>query len=853
MKICQEELEQAVANCSRDPIHIPGTIQAFGYLVATDTEFKEIEYVSENISDLFDHAANELIGMPTSKLFSATEIHEICGCLGHATIGEQREIVIEKPFGDVDFQILVHTKNDFAIIELIPQTQKTDIRYRFLERARSVLAIPLEEHNLKSFFNEACERLRWINGFDRVKFYQFLPDGSGEVIAESRHPDASSFLGLRFPEADIPPIARKLYAQTPIRTLADIKGDDVPIVGREGSEPLDLSLSVLRGKDQVHTQYLINMGISSTESLPIVVDGQLWGLFACHNMTPKQPDPAALSAVELIGKLISLRIQHALESRHQDDLRDCLKIANRLIVVDDSELAVADYWTQVKEDISKLIPCDGVIFSIDGQINMYGQVPEPAAHLALLALVDHNGSGIDAIDRLQERLPGVKWGNIAGALVISPNSNPAIRVTYFRNSVERNITWAGKPEKEVTIDEKGPKLNPRNSFNSYIENVQGRSDEWTAAELNIAKALQEALGQVITVQSNLRDNRHRLGSMVRELNHRVRNILSLVQSLSRHSREESRSVEAYAEALERRVIALAGAHNLLTRSEMKGALLSDIIKLELNPFNGNSGRITVSGPDILLRPDAASVMALLFHELTSNAAKYGALSDPSGKVVVNFKMEQDGIAISWAESNGPEISEPKRQGFGRSIIEEAIPFEFNGDANLYFNKTGVEASFWLPLDILLESEDIESALSPPDSLSENRVAGPDPKSDAQQTGPNIDALKRALVVEDNFVIASITKRFLLEAGFKTVDMAASVNEAISQLETQTFDFCLLDMNLQGKFSTKVAEYLTNKKIKFVFTTAYDGESSDVFDTFAADIISKPINEAELRRALNKLF
>lgn len=702
MTISKQELDEAIENCSRDPIHVPGAIQSFGYLLATDAALDVICYASENISDLFPQEAHALIGQKLADLFSDGERDQLLECLTHDTIETQREVALEKQIDGIDYQVSLHRQAGVAIIELIPQRHATNVRFRLLERARSVLAIPLEEHDLVRFFERACEHLRSINGFDRVKFYRFLPDGSGQVIAEARDSHVDSFLGLRFPEADIPPIARRLYAQTPIRTLSDVHGPDIPILADDAAEPLDMSLSVLRGKDQVHAQFLINMGIAATETVPIVVDGALWGLFSSHHLTQKDPDPSALSAVELIGKLISLRVQHALESRHQDDLRECLAIANRLMRASDAQLASEEYWSKINQDMSKLIDCDGMVFSINGHIDSFGRVPEEPAQKALLSMIDATGASVRAIDRLPEYLPNVAWGDTAGALVISPANQPRIRIIYFRDLTARKINWAGRPDKNITIDESGPKLNPRNSFETYIEHIKGRSDEWTATEINIATSFSEALGEIITVPSNLNKNQQRLGNMVGELHHRVRNILSLVQSLSRHSREESRSVAAYAQALESRVIALAGVPNKSEPNEFDGLLLSRIVQKELDAFEDQAGRIQIAGPDIALRPDAASVLTVLFHELTSNAAKFGALSDPSGQIHVHWQRDKDGLALFWRESDGPKVQTPSHHGFGRSIIEEAIPFEFNGDASLTFDKDGVQASFWLPGDVLAQ-------------------------------------------------------------------------------------------------------------------------------------------------------
>lgn len=842
MAIDKIRLQQAFDNCSRDPIHIPGKIQGYGVLLAADSSFDVFQFVSENVVDVFGHQASELLGGDTTILFSTEELHGIRNALGNETIERQRGLLPDKQLGGVDYQVSIHRKGQTAILELLPHQRSAEQRYRMLDGAKAFLTTPLDVKDIDRFFAESTERLRAINGYDRVKFYRFLPDGSGEIIAESRHPKMDSFLGLRFPSTDIPPIARRLYAETPIRALSDIIAEDVSVLGPQGAEPLDMSLAVLRGKEPVHRQYLMNIGIACTETVPVVVNGKLWGLFASHHMVPMIPDPSALGASELVGKLVSLRVQHALEVQKQQNLKRCTKLSNRLIVVDDSELAASNYWSEVCEEFLSLVPSDGVIFSIGGKIDVYGDVPETAACHAVLALANPDETGVTAIDDLQTRLPGAAWGDTGGALIVALSGNSKVRIVFLRNLAESNIKWAGSPDKEVVDDESGPKLNPRNSFNTYIENVRGRSDEWTSDDIEIGSALKISMAEALSEQSVLLENRHRLGLMVRELNHRVRNILSLVQSIFSHSRDQARSVEAYAEVLENRILALAGAHNLMTRSEMQGALLSDMITLELSPFDASVTRTFTSGPDIGLRPDAASVFALLFHELTTNAAKYGALSGTSGQVHVSWDIENDGVALHWKETGGPEVVPPEKAGFGRSIIEDAIPFEFKGTASLKFHPTGVEARFWLPGDVITELALVSRLPQRLKSKSETAL------------GQRLvsAANKNALIVEDNFVVAMLSKNLLLEKGFTEIAVAATIDEAMTYLSDNSYQFCLLDVNLQGELSTPVARYLERKSIPFAFATGYGSDGHDIVNDHSAPMISKPIDSDLLQQTLESI-
>ncbi|WP_299138312.1 HWE histidine kinase domain-containing protein [uncultured Tateyamaria sp.] len=834
MTLSPEELQRALDQCSADPIHIPGHVQDFGVLVAIDRICTQITSISENCMDLFGRAGTEIVGQSPDILFTEQQLHSFRNVLSHSTIKTQREVLPPKVVRGRSCHMSIHMASDQAIVEIVPEPLQGHDHGLALSQAQTFLSTPINDGDLVPFFHEATERLRALSGFDRVKFYQFLPDGAGEVVAEARHADVDSFLGLRFPASDIPQIARTLYAQTPVRVIHDVQGSDSQMIGLPGAGPLDMSLAVLRGKDPVHRQYLENMGVAATMTVPVVVDGVLWGLFAAHHMTPKTVDPNVLVAAELAGKVISLRVQHVLESRRKQAHTTCFGIANRLFVVDDSKLAVDQYWTAVKDELAAMVGCDGVVMMLGQQVMSQGDVPPMDACRAIPDLFATTVDTIVSLNTLPTARPDVDWGDTAGVLALRVAGQRDVTLAFCRNLVERSVRWAGQPEKEVTVQDGVPRLSPRASFSTYIESSREQSKEWTAVDIEIARALYDALYQVLETQDEMRDNRHRMGLMVHELNHRVRNILALVQSLSSQSRQGSTSIDGYAASLESRIVALAGAHNLMTRADMRGVLLSELVLLELRPFAGELGRITVEGPDTVLRPDAASVFALVIHELTSNAVKYGALSTATGRLMVTWRVTEDTLDLLWVESGGPPVADPTRSGVGRTIVEESLRYEFGGTSSLQFLPAGVEARFAVPTDVIVDV-DIVPRPSKGGAVTDGKVGQAVPRG-------------RALVVEDNFVVSMQSKAMMHDLGFAQVDAAASVSDALQALDAQEYDFCLLDMNLQGALCTPIAMRLKKDGIPFVFATGYGSDAFHLVQGISAPWVVKPI-ETEVLRAI----
>jgi PAS domain S-box-containing protein len=188
--------------------------------------------------------------------------------------------------------------------------------------------------------------------------------------------------------------------------------------------------------------------------------------------------------------------------------------------------------------------------------------------------------------------------------------------------------------------------------------------------------------------------------MVDELNHRVKNTLATVLALSAQTFRTAPSPEAFCEAFEGRLLALSQTHNLLNQSFWTGAGLRDILTQELAPYTDADGRgFTLDGDDLKLGAVTAITLGMIFHELATNAVKYGALSVASGKVAVAWRMSPpDRLHIEWQETGGPPVSLPRRRGFGSRLIEQALASDLNGDAQLYFPSEGVRCCMDIPLD-----------------------------------------------------------------------------------------------------------------------------------------------------------
>ena len=207
---------------------------------------------------------------------------------------------------------------------------------------------------------------------------------------------------------------------------------------------------------------------------------------------------------------------------------------------------------------------------------------------------------------------------------------------------------------------------------------------------------------ILRDHTRARAEEERRALLLAELNHRVKNTLATVQSVAAQTGRNAPTQDAFQKSFEARLKALARSHDLLTRGGWEGALLSEVAEQTLRHYDGVPGRVAVRGPSVRLGPHAVVTLNLAFHELATNAAKYGALSVPGGAVEVTWspKHARDGspsIEIKWRERGGPPVHHPKHRGFGSRLLERGLAQEFGGTVRLDFLPEGVECLICLPV------------------------------------------------------------------------------------------------------------------------------------------------------------
>jgi light-regulated signal transduction histidine kinase (bacteriophytochrome) len=840
------DVQVDLTNCDREPIHLLEQIQPFGALIAVDSDWLVGRW-SANVQEFLGLDRPLEAGFPLRDILAHEAVDELRDAMGRLDEPE----VVERLFGldllgdGTRYDVAIHLSGRLYVVEI--ERHDAARQMQSLNNLRPLTRQLEATVNADELNQRTCDILRGILGMDRVMLYKFHRDDTGEVIAESRTDETESFFGLRYPASDIPKQARALYVRNLLRIIADVNGETVPVMPPDSPRgPLDLSLSTLRAVSSIHIEYLKNMGIEASLSISVVVRGKLWGLFACHHSQPLKLPFSVRTAAELLAQMFALTLDQRISDSARQTAERGREIHDRVMIRLADEENVADNLPMIVDSVKGQIPHDGASAYIDGNYVARGDAPTEEEFMAIVPGLQAEAAGdVMAAESLANKIPAAEAfaDRVVGALAIPVSRMPRDYLVLWRKELKKSVTWAGNPDKPVVKGPHGDRLNPRKSFAAWEQQVEGYSAEWSEGEVRLAQMMRVTLLEVLlriaaNTMREREESRQKQDLLIAELNHRVRNILTLIRGLIGQSRHEAEDVSSFAELVGGRIRALASAHDALTAENWSPASLKHLIEVEAEAYvSGKADRVVIEGADALLHPTAYSTMALVIHEMMTNAAKYGALCDRTGSVTITLSSDKDGdLRIAWRETGGPAVQAPERRGFGSTIIERSIPYELKGDARIRYKLGGVEADFCLP-DTCVASGKGRAA-----PISQTEV----------MKGAQVEPLKHVLLVEDNIIIAMDTEETLRELGVAKVDMASSVKEARALVEAATPELAVLDFNLGDETSEPLARELIARGVPVAMATGYGEAMNDLEDIDLLGVLAKPYDRDDIEGLFHRV-
>jgi len=341
------------------------------------------------------------------------------------------------------------------------------------------------------------------------------------------------------------------------------------------------------------------------------------------------------------------------------------------------------------------------------------------------------------------------------------------------------------------------------------------------------------LGGVTVDITDRKNAEERQALLVREVDHRARNALAVVQSIVRLTRAPTK--DAYISAVEGRITALARAHVLLSESRWQGANLVRLLEEELAPYRRSElERIVTRGPAVFLDPATAQILALALHELATNAAKYGALSAASGSVKLAWQMRPGSLDLQWIETGGPPVPPTRSDGYGTRVISASIERHLDGRVVFDWRPEGLCFAMSIPL-----GEKTKTAKSAPNGHGVGEV-------DKPSAAKKVVAGNRLLLVEDEALTGMMMSDMLTELGFHVIGPFGRVADAIAAVGNEDIHGAVLDVNLDGEMVYPVADAVAARGVPFVFVTGYGAEGIDA--RFARiPVLQKPIERQMLQR------
>ena len=500
-----------LTNCDREPIHIPGAIQPHGLLLVISPLEWQITQISQNTQEFLGIEPEQLLGQPLSCLLPTDKIEAIAACLeGDFEQINPLKLSIEAQNGIKKFNGIIHSldENDI-ILELESNENENDLNFiQFSQISKRILLQIQRASTLNELCQTMVQQIRKLTGFDRVMIYRFDQTGAGDIIAEDKLAELESYLGLHYPDSDIPRQAKYLYTLNFIRSIPQVSYQPVTILAldKEQQKPLDLSLSILRSVSPLHIEYLQNMGVCATLTISLMKQGKLWGLIACHHQSAYFVPYEIRNICEFLGQVMSLELT-SKEANEDLDYKIFLKsVQSQLINALGKAENIRDALLKDQEKLLQLVNATGVVIYTEENLIRIGQTPPEEALPDLIAWLENQfEQDLFATHSLPKIYPAaIAFKEVAsGLLALSITKVQKNYVLWFRPEVLQEVNWAGKPEKVNNLEEDGTEtLSPRKSFKLWQEMVQQQSQPWKPWEIEGAIEVRSAIVGILLRKIN---------------------------------------------------------------------------------------------------------------------------------------------------------------------------------------------------------------------------------------------------------------------------------------------------------------------------------------------------------------
>ena len=677
----------------KQAIHTSSLIQPHGVILVLQEPELKIVQATTNSYSVFGIHPEEMVERTLEELLDPFQFEIIQRGVNQDNLDFINPTKIwARKEGDeyVIFDGVFHRNKDgILILELEPAASQENIPFlSFYHLARASISQLQDTASLSDFCQIIVHEVRKVTGFDRVMLYKFDEDDHGAVIAEEKLDHLEPYLNLHFPASDIPKPARKLFSSNWIRLIPDAHAEPVelfPAKNPHRDRSVDLTLSILRSPYDCHLEYLHNMGVGASLTISLIEDGKLWGLIACHHLTPKYVPYELRKACEFLGRVIFSEISNREESEDYDYRMKLATMRSQLVDQMTESANFVDGLVKDESDFLDLAAADGAAVCFNGNWTLVGETPtEEELNFLVQWLYKNINEEVFYTDSLAEIYPEAEaYKNVASGLVAMAISRRNY-VLWFRPEVIQTVNWGGDPNNayETINSEAGLRLSPRKSFELWKEKVRLTSLPWKQVEINGVKELRRAIVNIVLRQAE------ELALLAQDLERSNAELKRFAYVASHDLQEPLNHVSNYVQLLEMRYgdhldedakdfigFAVDGVSLMqtliddvlvyskvdsqgseFTTTDVGVALEQALTNLQKR-IRESKAQIIVADPLPTLRADSTQLMQL-FQNLIVNAIKFRSTEPPKIEIRVErledewlFSVQDNGIGID------PQFSE----------------------------------------------------------------------------------------------------------------------------------------------------------------------------------------------------
>ena len=490
-----------LTNCASEPIHIPGSVQPHGVLLGLEEPTLAVKVASHSAVPALSANLDELLNRPLEGVLDEPSVMALRGALTLFDPAARGPFRVQLRNG-AEFDAAVHRADGLVLLELEPSTSTAEQLLelpQFLTRAMAELRAA---QSVVSVAHVAANRMRELSGYDRCMVYRFDARQNGEVIAESKLSSLDSYLGLHYPEADIPVQARRLYRENTVRLIVDVSYEPSPlepVVNPFTGMPINLGRAQLRSVSQLHRDYLTNMGVRGTLAVSLMVRGELWGLIVCHHYSPRRINAELRATCEALGLFLSQRIADLEQRLSIERLASLRQLGARVKALPELNADNPSYESAF-QSLCALLECKALAWWPAGSDKPFAVGMDEATADGLVGLreklnaLDDSPALTFETDRITDvlsqdsALASQFCGLIASRLTARESWLFGLRPEHVRE-----VHWGSAKDKKVTLIGNVPRLSPEGSFGLWKETVQRRSRPWTTTDKQLFSELSDML------------------------------------------------------------------------------------------------------------------------------------------------------------------------------------------------------------------------------------------------------------------------------------------------------------------------------------------------------------------------